>query len=90
MFSRGFDEKHKFFVNFKHILKISDDINRKAAFETFLETLFIKIEHSEITSFFYNNFFNFGGGTLPVFPLATPLLRTYQQQKLASEQDHPD
>ena len=28
----------------------------------------LKIEPTEITSFFYNKFFNFGGGTFPVFP----------------------
>ena len=33
----------------------------------------LKIEPSEITSFFYNNFFNFGGGgTFPVFPPGRP------------------
>ena len=31
-------------------------------FLTILEKLLLKIEPSEITSFFYNNFFRFGGG----------------------------
>ena len=40
-----------------------------------LENLLLKIEPSEITSFFYNNFFGFGGGGgFPLSPLATPLV----------------
>ena len=41
----------------------------------FLENLLLKIEPSEITPFFFNNFFGFGGGGEfpPPFPLATPL-----------------
>ena len=44
----------------------------------FFENLLLKIELSEITPFFYNNFFQFRGnfgGNFPPFPLATPLLR---------------
>ena len=41
-----------------------------------MEKLLLKIEHSEITPFFYNNFFHFGGrgGTFHVFPLAAPMI----------------
>ena len=56
-------------------MKILDENSiEKLTFKLFLEKLLLKIEPSEITSFFYKNFFNFGGGTFPVFlPLATPL-----------------
>ena len=40
----------------------------------YLENLLLKIEPSEITPFFYSNFFGFGGGGFPPFlPLATRL-----------------
>ena len=37
--------------------------------------LVLKIEPSEITPFFYHNFFHFGGGDVPYVPhsLATPM-----------------
>ena len=61
-------------VNYEKILKILDENSiEKLTFKLILEMVMLKIEPSEITSFFYNNFFNFGGGTFPVFPLATPL-----------------
>ena len=47
---------------------------RKIEFFIFLENLLLKIELSEITPFFYNIFFGFGGG-FPPSPLATPLIR---------------
>ena len=37
------------------------------------EKLLLKIELSEITPFFYKNFFGFGGGNFSPPPLATPL-----------------
>ena len=40
----------------------------KLNFYLFLEKLLLKIEPSEITSFFYNIFFNFGVGTFTIFP----------------------
>ena len=40
-------------------------------FKLYLENLLLKIEPSEITSFFCNTFLGFGG--FPLFPLATPL-----------------
>ena len=44
-------------------------LNRKIEFLIFLGKLLLKIEPSEITSFFYNNFFHFGGvGTFPMPP----------------------
>ena len=57
------DEKYKVLGNFEKILKFFD-INslEKLNFYLCLEKLLLKIEPSEITSFFYNNFFNFGGG----------------------------
>ena len=40
----------------------------------FFENLLLKIELSEITPFFYNNFFSVsGGGDFPLSPLTTPL-----------------
>ena len=63
------DKKHKLFGNFEKILKIFDKNSiEKSNFYLFLERLWLKIEPSEITSFFYNNFFNSGGGTFPVPP----------------------
>ena len=43
-------------------------------FFIFFENLLLKIELSEITPFFYNNFFGFGGGEFPPFP---PWLRPW-------------
>ena len=47
-------------------------------FILFFENLLLKIEPSEITPVFYNNFFGFGGGGNfpPFLPLATPLTHT--------------
>ena len=46
----------------------------------FLENLCLKIETSEITSFFYNNFFRFGGGGFK--PPKTPCVRHCKWQVL--------
>ena len=44
--------------------------------------MLLKIELSEITPFFYNNFFCFGGGGFPPFPpLATPLQLADEKEK---------
>ena len=51
-------------------------------FRLFLEKLMLKIEPSEITTFFHNIFFNFKCGTFPLFPLATPLARIQMDWKL--------
>ena len=72
------DEKHKLLGNLEKILKFFDENSLeklKFLFLFFFENLLLKIELSEITPFFYNNFFGFrGGGEFPPFPLATPLL----------------
>ena len=61
------DEKYKFLENFEKFLKFLDKNSlEKMNFYLFLEKLLLKIEPSEITSFFYNNLFNFVG-TFPVF-----------------------
>ena len=77
------DEKPKLLGNFEKILKFFDENSIEKLnslfffyFLFFFENLFQKIELSEITPFFYNNFFGFGGGEFPPFPpLATPLRR---------------
>ena len=45
----------------------------KLNFYLFFENLLLIIEPSEITSFFYNNSFNFGGGDVPCVPRWRPL-----------------
>ena len=61
------DAKYKLLGNFEKILKYLEKLN----FFLFLEKLLLKIEPSEITSFFYNNFFQFGGGgNVPCVPPA--------------------
>ena len=64
------DEKYKLLGNFEKILKFVDkNSQEKLNLYLFLEKLLLKIEHSEITSIFYNNFFNFGGGgNVPCVP----------------------
>ena len=62
-------EKYKLSGNLEKILKIFDkNSTEKLNFYLFLEKFWLKIEPSEITSFFYNNFFQFLRGTFPVFP----------------------
>ena len=70
------DEERKLLENFEKTLKIFDENSiAKLNFYLFLEKLLLKIEPSDITPLFYNNFFGVGGGgDFPPFPLATPLL----------------
>ena len=68
------DEKRKLLGNFEKILKIFDEhsIEKLNFYFIFIfENLLLKIDPSEITPFFYNNFFRFRGD-FPL-PLATPL-----------------
>ena len=66
------DDKHKLLGNFEKILKFFDENSLEKLnflFLFFFENLLLKIELSEITPFFYNNFFGFvGGGDFPPFP----------------------
>ena len=67
--------------NFEEILKIFDEnsIEKLNFFIFYFYLLYVgnffllKIDPWEITPFFYNNFFGFGGGRFSPFPLATPL-----------------
>ena len=75
------DEKHKLLGNFDKILKFFDKNSLEKLnflFFIFFENLLLKIELSEITPFFYNNFFGFfwgrGGGISP-FPPGYALAR---------------
>ena len=57
-------EKSKSLGNFEKILKFFDENSIEKLnflFFIFFENLLLKIELSEITPFFYNNFFGFGG-----------------------------
>ena len=77
LFFRAVDEKRKFFGNFEKILKTFDEHSIEKNFYffnifLFLENLLLKIEPSEITPFFYNNIFGFGGMG---FPAPSPWLR---------------
>ena len=65
------DEKRKLLGNFEKILKISDENSIEkfnVYFNFILENLWVKIEPSERTQFFYNNIFRFGGGGFPPSP----------------------
>ena len=56
------DDKHNRWGNVEKILKIFDEKSTEnLIFLYFWEKLLLKIEPSEITPFFYNNFFRFGG-----------------------------
>ena len=57
------------------------NINKNWIFIYFCENLLLKIETSEITSFFYNNFFRFWGVFEPPYPLRTPLTPCVYQIK---------
>ena len=46
-----------------------------------------KMEPSGITPFFYNNFFDFGGGGFPPFPLPTPMTISTDVTDLGSGMD---
>ena len=57
----AFGRKTQFVGKFEKILKIFDENSiEKLHFYLFLGKLLLKIEPSEITSVFYNNFFRFG------------------------------
>ena len=85
------DQKRKLLGNVEKILKIFDENsieNLNFYFIFILENLLVKLEPSEITPFFYSNFFRFrgGGGASPPPPMATPLpggekLRTHISHK---------
>ena len=67
------DEKPKLLGNFEKILKFFDEnsiekLNFLFLLFIFFENLLLKIELSEITPFFYNTFFGFGGGEFPLPP----------------------
>ena len=71
-FSRVWTKKHKLLWNWEKILKIFDENwTEKLHFLLFLENFLLKIWGSEITQFFYNNSFGFGGGWIPP-PLNPP------------------
>ena len=66
--------KNTLFGKFEKFLKIFDKNSiGKLNFYRILEKLLLKIEPSEIASFFYNNFSHFGGGVGDV-PLAEPMV----------------
>ena len=83
-FSIFFKQFNKPCVNFSHvwtknanareILKIFDEnsIEKVNYLFIFLENLLLKIEPSEITQFFYNNFVGFGGREFPPPPWLRP------------------
>ena len=73
------DDKYKFLENFEQNLEFFDkDSLEKLKFYPFLEKLLLKLEHSEITAFFYKTLFNFGRNVLCVPPGgAYDLYRTY-------------
>ena len=67
------------------MLKIFDENSiEKLDFNLFLGKLLLKIEPSEITSFFYNNFSGSGWGVEPANPLLTPLFVTKEKRLCAS------
>ena len=77
------DEKPKLLGNFEKILKFFDEnsiekLNFLFFFIFFFENLLLKIELSEITPFFYINFFGFGvgGGISPLPPPGYALVST--------------
>ena len=56
------DEKYKLLGNFEKIMKFFDENSiEKLNFYFTLGNLLLKIEPSEMTPFFYNNFFGFRG-----------------------------
>ena len=72
IFSR-LDEKHNLLETCEEILKIFDEdstekLNFYFIFNFIFRTFVTKIDPSEITSFFYNGFFGFGG----IFHLSPP------------------
>ena len=68
-FSRVGTKNTTWWKSFEKILKILEKNSiEKLTFRLFLERLMLKIEPSEITSFFYNNFFQFRGWNVPGVP----------------------
>ena len=70
----GLDEKQQLMGNFEKILKFfgENSIEKLTLFIFyffyFFENLLLKVEPSEITPFFYNNFFAFWGDFPPLPP----------------------
>ena len=65
---RALEEKHKLFGNFEKILKSVDKNSlEKLNVYLLLEKFLLKIEPSEITSFFYN-IFSISAGDVPCVP----------------------
>ena len=79
------EEKHKLLGNFEKILKFFDENSiEKLNFLLFLFYYFfknslLKIELSEITPFFYNIFFCFGGREFAPSPIALPLVGIFSE-----------
>ena len=78
------DEKHKLLWNFERILKFFDKnslekLNFLFFYFYFLSKICDFIYPWELTSFFYNNFFGFGGG---ISPLSPPWLRPWDRGAL--------
>ena len=70
-FFASLNEKRQLLGNFEKISKILDENSiERFNFIFIFENLLLKIEPSEITPFFYNNFSV--SGAFPPFPLATP------------------
>ena len=74
----AFGRKTHMLGNSEKILKVFDETSIEKLNIYFicicsLENLLLKIEPSEITPFFCNNFFGFGGGRIFPLPPATPL-----------------
>ena len=63
------DEKQFGWETFEKALKTFDENSiEKLNLNLFCEKLLPKIEPTEITSFFNNNLFHFGGGNVPYVP----------------------
>ena len=68
-FSRVWTKNTNCWKSFEKSMKILDENSIEIlTFKLFLEMLMLKIEPSEITSFFYNNFFQFRGWNVPGVP----------------------
>ena len=69
------DVKYKLLGNFEKILKFYDEnALEKLIIIFFFEIFLQKIDHSEISPFFYSIISVSGGVEFPPFPLATPLI----------------
>ena len=72
---RRLDKKHKLLGKFEKILKIFDENSiEKLNFIMIFGKFVTKNRASEITPFFYNNFFGFGGDPPLPPPLNPPML----------------